>query len=97
LTEAPEMAKKQAEEIAAQIVSQGGPVMRPIGEKKTLLTMDSQAIALIAYLQRVGIDLFKPADAPATDPAATPATSPAATPAVAANQAASVSGDSNVN
>ncbi len=66
LTEGPEMAQKQAEEIAAQIVSQGGPVMRPVTGGKTLLTMDSQAVALIAYLQRVGVDIFKPA--PATSP-----------------------------
>ena len=63
LTEAPEMAQKQAEEIAAQIVSQGGPVMRTIDNGESLKTMDSQAIALIAYLQRIGIDIFKPADA----------------------------------
>jgi cytochrome c oxidase cbb3-type subunit I/II len=77
LNEAPEMARKQAEEIAAQIVSQGGPVMRPIGNDKTLLTMDSQAIALIAYLQRVGVDLFKPAPSPtdASPAEATPADS----------------------
>ncbi|TWT51235.1 hypothetical protein Pla22_40120 [Rubripirellula amarantea] len=55
LTNAPEIARKQAEQIAADIVSQGGPVMR--GE---LMTMDSQAVALIAYLQRMGVDLFAP-------------------------------------
>ncbi len=55
LTEAPEMAREQAELIAADIVSQGGPVMR--GE---LLTIDSQAVALIAYLQRIGTDIFAP-------------------------------------
>ncbi len=62
LTEAPEMAQKQAEEIAAQIVSQGGPVMRTIDNGESLKTMDSQAIALIAFLQRIGTDIFKPAD-----------------------------------
>lgn len=100
LTEAPEMAKQQAEEIAAQIVSQGGPVMRTIENNKTLLTMDSQAVALIAYLQRMGIDLFKPADMPAATPVPTavPAEAPApvaaleAEPAVT-NRAAPTTGD----
>jgi len=72
LTEGPAMAKQQAEEIAAQIVSQGGPVMRTIEGGKTLLRMDSQAVALIAYLQRMGIDLFKPLDAPEQPATPTP-------------------------
>ena len=53
LTNAPEMAQKQAERIAADIVSQGGPAKR--GD---VMTLESQAVALIAYLQRVGVDLF---------------------------------------
>jgi cytochrome c oxidase cbb3-type subunit I/II len=44
-----EVAFKQAEAVAAEIVAQGGPPS----------TFDKQAIALIAYLQRVGIDLFR--------------------------------------
>ena len=76
LEEAPEMAKQQAEQIAADIVSQGGPVKR--GE---VMVMDTQAVALIAFLQRLGVDLTRPAEpepAPAipVDPAqpAEPAT-----------------------
>jgi cytochrome c oxidase cbb3-type subunit I/II len=68
LEEAPEMAKEQAEQIAAEIVSQGGPVKR--GE---VMVMDTQAVALIAYLQRLGVDLTRPVEsesAPATPPAA---------------------------
>lgn len=42
-----EVAYKQAERIAADIVAQGGPAN----------TFDKQAIALIAYLQRIGTDL----------------------------------------
>jgi len=80
LSEAPEMAKKQAEEIAAQIVSQGGPVMRTIENNETLMTMDTQAVALIAYLQRVGVDLFKPADSPAAATATEPSPAPAEAP-----------------
>ncbi|MFN3190574.1 MAG: cytochrome-c oxidase, cbb3-type subunit I [Aureliella sp.] len=55
LTDSIELAKKQAEKIAADIVSQGGPPQ----------TYDRQAIALIAYLQRLGTDYFRtetPAD-----------------------------------
>jgi cytochrome c oxidase cbb3-type subunit I/II len=50
-----ELARQQAEVVAAEIVSQGGPPQ----------TYEKQAIALIAYLQRVGVDYFKteePAD-----------------------------------
>jgi len=46
---APEMARAQAAEIAADLESQGQPD-----------TADKQIIALIAYLQRLGTDLFKP-------------------------------------
>lgn len=49
-----DVARKQAEKVAAEIVTQGGPV-----EYNGHLTKDSTAIALIAYLQRVGTDLFK--------------------------------------
>ena len=56
LTRAPEIAREQAERIAADIVSQGGPLKR--GD---LMTLDSQAVALIAYLQRLGVDLTAPA------------------------------------
>ncbi|MEM6363004.1 MAG: cytochrome-c oxidase, cbb3-type subunit II, partial [Planctomycetota bacterium] len=61
LTDAPELARRQAEVVAADIVSQGGPIRR--GD---VMTLDSQAVALIAYLQRIGIDLFEPA--PAVEP-----------------------------
>lgn len=54
------MARRQAERIAAEIVTQGGPA--GVHEK--------QAIALIAYLQRVGTDYFRTEEPPATDPAA---------------------------
>ncbi|TWU45228.1 hypothetical protein Q31b_03990 [Novipirellula aureliae] len=66
LEEAPQMARKQAESIAADIVSQGGPVSRG-----GVMTLDSQAVALIAFLQRVGIDIFA-APETAADPAAEP-------------------------
>ncbi|WP_231615646.1 cytochrome-c oxidase, cbb3-type subunit I [Novipirellula artificiosorum] len=68
LEEAPDLARRQAEEIAADIVSQGGPVSR--GE---VMTLNSKAVALIAFLQRVGTDIFA-----APEPAVTPAAEEAA-------------------
>ena len=51
---APDMARSQAKEIAARLVSQGGPEG----------TEDKKIIALIAYMQRMGTDISKPAPAP---------------------------------
>lgn len=56
-----EMAIAQAQRIAVDIVTQGGP----------LETEDKQVIALIAYLQRLGVDRNKPVPA-ATTPTANP-------------------------
>jgi cytochrome c oxidase cbb3-type subunit I/II len=53
LTESKEMAQKQAAMIAAEIVTQGGPIAY-----EGQLIQDATAIALIAYLQRLGKDLF---------------------------------------
>ncbi|MCR9291172.1 MAG: cytochrome-c oxidase, cbb3-type subunit I [bacterium] len=49
LENAEELSRQQAEVIAAEIVSQGGPAGK----------FDKQATALIAYLQRVGVDYFR--------------------------------------
>ena len=81
LTEAPDMARRQAEEVAAEIVKQGGPFKR--GDT---LVLNSQAVALIAYLQRLGVDLTRPA-APATEGAAPADGSAPATGAPAATAA----------
>ena len=62
LTESIAMAKRQAEEVAADIVGGGGPVRRG-----KLMVFDSQAVALIAYLQRLGTDRFATPDAPAVE------------------------------
>jgi len=51
INSAPEMAREQAKKIARQIVDAGG---RPGLE-------DKEVVALIAYIQRLGTDLFKPA------------------------------------
>lgn len=69
------VAMKQAERIAAEIVEQGGPAK----------TYEKQAVALIAYLQRIGIDLFaeeKPAEnqIPAEIPAEIPVETTTETP-----------------
>ena len=55
LTEVENSVSKQAERVAADIVSKGGTVLRG-----NLMTFDSQAVALIAYLQRLGADLSAP-------------------------------------
>jgi cytochrome c oxidase cbb3-type subunit I/II len=49
-----ELAQEQAQRVAAEIISLGGPV-----EYNGRLIQDTRAIALIAYLKRVGTDLFK--------------------------------------
>lgn len=64
LDEVAEIARAQAERIGADIVSQGGPVWH--GD---LMVIETQAIALIAYLQRLGVDLNRPADATPGDDA----------------------------
>ncbi len=48
-------AKKQAEVIAAEIIGQGGPVAY-----KGTLIKETSAIALIAYIQRLGTDISRP-------------------------------------
>tara|TARA_B110000495_G_C23037492_1_gene620241 strand:- start:889 stop:3216 length:2328 start_codon:yes stop_codon:yes gene_type:complete len=68
LTGSQEMASKQAESIAADIVSKGGPIRRG-----TLMTYDAEAVALIAYLQRLGADLLAPPAAKKEDAPAAPA------------------------
>ncbi|MEO1524416.1 MAG: cbb3-type cytochrome c oxidase subunit II [Planctomycetota bacterium] len=55
VAEAKQSARLQAERISADIIGLGGPVMR--GD---LMTYDTKAIALIAYLQRLGTDLSAP-------------------------------------
>ncbi|MFN9433982.1 MAG: cbb3-type cytochrome c oxidase subunit II, partial [Planctomycetota bacterium] len=73
IDKSPEVARLQAEKIAAEIIAQGGSV-----DYNGQLLKDSTAIALIAYLQRLGTDLYK-----TETPAAAPAVAPATTEAVA--------------
>ena len=70
-------ARAQAAEINKELIAQQGYDN----------VADTQVIALVAYLQRLGTDISKPADSAAT-PAATPASTPAA--------AAAASGESGL-
>jgi cytochrome c oxidase cbb3-type subunit I/II len=89
LSDSPELARKQAERVAADIVSQGGPVRR--GD---LMTFDSQAVALIAYLQRLGTDINAPPEPAAPAEQATPPDAGASPSETAAEQAAAVDASS---
>ena len=64
ITNTAELARKQSLQIAADIVAQGGPANK----------QDMQVIALIAYLQRVGTDLFRTEEPTATIEAETDGT-----------------------
>jgi cytochrome c oxidase cbb3-type subunit I/II len=60
-----DMAREQAKVIVKELVEQGGPatVKNSAGEEVAL--EETQVIALIAYLQRVGVDLFAAPETPA--------------------------------
>ncbi len=58
LEQVEKLARRQAEEIAAEIVQQGGPAAMH----------EKQAIALIAYLQRLGTDLFRTEEPEVAEP-----------------------------
>ncbi|MFO0943415.1 MAG: cytochrome-c oxidase, cbb3-type subunit I [Pirellulales bacterium] len=80
-------AKKQAMKINSEMVAQGGEAN----------VYDKQAIALIAYLQRMGTDISRtPAPAKSTQPAAPETPANAETPAATADVPATESGDSVV-
>ena len=53
-----ELAKLQAEQIRTELVEQGGPAQVDLGNGKVIPVEETQVIAMIAYMQRVGIDLF---------------------------------------
>ncbi|XZE54336.1 cytochrome-c oxidase, cbb3-type subunit I [Planctomycetaceae bacterium SH139] len=73
LSESPEIARQQADVLAAEIINQGGPVRQELPDGTFVMTKDTQAVALIAYLQRMGVDLTRPAPAPETEGALPPA------------------------
>ncbi len=72
-----QLAEKQAQEIALQIQQQGGPA--------GLETM--QVVAMIAYLQRIGVDLFKTAPTTTTSPDVSASTLETTTSALASQPA----------
>ena len=96
LQNAEEMAKVQAEQIASDIASQDDDPENPLD--KTAI-QDMKAVALIAYIQRLGVDYFKTPAAPGdTDPSAAPAESakspePTATPAEVEKEDGGAAGD----
>jgi cytochrome c oxidase cbb3-type subunit I/II len=73
IEKSPEIARLQADKIAAEIIAQGGSV-----DYNGQLIKDSTAIALIAYLQRLGIDLYKTEEPEAVPANGAPATATAA-------------------
>jgi cytochrome c oxidase cbb3-type subunit I/II len=90
LTDAETIARAQAQQIAADIVKDGGPV-----SYQGNLIEESTAIALIAYLQRVGLDLTR-TEAAEPAPAPEPATPAAEQPAPATAEDKSQLDSSNV-
>ncbi|MBU6414452.1 MAG: cytochrome-c oxidase, cbb3-type subunit I [Planctomycetes bacterium] len=80
LKNANSMARAQANEIAQQLSAQGGYEFYVPGggriedvaaaERDGYRLANKKVIALVAYLQRLGQDISKPAPVPATDPAA---------------------------
>ena len=63
LTESESMAMEQATKIVKELVEQGGPATVKNREGKDFALEKSHVIALIAYLQRIGVDLFATEDA----------------------------------
>ena len=91
LDEAPVIAREQAEAVAAQIVSQGVSPRVLRANQEPLYVFDTEAVALVAYLQRLGVDAFRSAAtaAPAaTDVPAAPAAPAATDPPAAAESPA---------
>jgi cytochrome c oxidase cbb3-type subunit I/II len=80
LEEADAVAREQANKIVKELVEQGGPATYEDASGKPIDLSETKLIALIAYIQRVGTDLFAqpaiPAGTtapPSTDTAAPPA------------------------
>ena len=69
LTEAEQMAREQASKIVAELVAQGGPSTFDDSRGDSIALEETQIIALIAYLQRVGVDLFETEDATTSETA----------------------------
>ncbi len=70
-SEAVDKAKEQARTIVKELVEQGGPAKVKDADGNEVALEDTQVVAMIAYLQRIGSDLFATATTP--DDAAAPA------------------------
>jgi cytochrome c oxidase cbb3-type subunit I/II len=80
LREAETVAREQAKKIVKELVEQGGPPTYLDANNNAIDLSETKLIALIAYIQRIGTDLYAQPAAAATPPA--PTTPPdAATPA----------------
>ncbi len=75
LREAEEMAREQARKIVKELIDQGGPARVKKSNGEEIALEETHVIALIAYLQRIGVDLYatdspddgKPADGKSND------------------------------
>ena len=66
------MALEQAEQIVKELVEQGGPATLPNASGEDVALEKTHVIALIAYLQRLGTDIYateSDESTPATDAA----------------------------
>lgn len=75
LLEAKEMALEQAQKIAEELKAQGGPSTVKDANGKQIGIEQTHIVALIAYMQRVGVDLYKSADETPAETTTTPSTS----------------------
>jgi cytochrome c oxidase cbb3-type subunit I/II len=69
LTDSVAMAKEQAKKIVSELVEQGGPATWKNSKGEQVPLEDTHVIALIAYMQRIGTDLFATEDTGATEEA----------------------------
>jgi len=69
LDNAVSLAQEQAAKLVKDLVDQGGKAVGTGADGEPLNLADTQAIALIAYLQRLGTDLYAPAPAADAKPA----------------------------
>ena len=69
LTEAEAMAREQAKKIVKELVEQGGPAEIKMSDGNTIGLEETHLIAMIAYLQRIGTDLYATESETETRPA----------------------------
>jgi cytochrome c oxidase cbb3-type subunit I/II len=62
LVDSVEMAKEQAKQIVKELVEQGGPATVQLEGVEAIPMEETKVIALIAYLQRIGTDIYNTED-----------------------------------